>query len=227
MSHRRFPSALAAVAVVAALACGRIPPAPAQRDEALPAATSTGPIGLEAAIARRRSLRQFDDRALDRQVIGQLLWAAQGIVDPGQGRRTSPSAGGLYPLELYVALPAGTYRYVPRTHALQAHLTGDIRPLLHAAGLRQPALADAPAIVVITAIPDRTVAKYGPMAERFIAQESGHAAQNLLLQATVLGLGGVPIGGFESDGVRQALHLATAESPYYLIPVGYPVRSGD
>ena len=50
--------------------------------------------------------------------------------------------------------------------------------------------------------------------------EAGHSFQNLLPMAAALGLGAVPIGGFEDDEVSEALGLPIGEAPYYLVPVG-------
>ncbi|MGC8875330.1 MAG: SagB/ThcOx family dehydrogenase, partial [Chloroflexia bacterium] len=153
--------------------------------------------------------------------IAQLLWAAQGITDP-RGFRTAPSAGALYPLELYLALPEGWYHYRPEGHLLELLGEEDLRPLLWEAGLRQGALREAPAIFVVVAVPARTEAKYGARALRYVQLEAGHAAQNLLLQATALGLGAVPIGAFDDAAVRRALRLPPDTLPLYLIPVGEP-----
>ena len=76
---------------------------------------------------------------------------------------------------------------------------------------------------VITAVPRRIALKYGEVrAERYAHMEAGHAVQNLLLQATALGLGGVPMGAFDDAEVARTLDLPPGESPLYLIPVGEP-----
>ena len=98
--------------------------------------------------------------------------------------------------------------------------TRDVRSALYAAALRQEALARAPAIFVITGVESRSARKYGSRARRYVRMEAGHAAQNLLLQATALSLGGVPIGAFSDDGVRRVLGVSSGETPLYLIPIG-------
>lgn len=180
-------------------------------------------LSLEEAIARRRSVREFTEESLSREEISQLLWAAQGITDP-RGLRSAPSAGALYPLELYVATSEGAYHYLPRGHALQVVGEEDRRPDLWEAGLKQGALQEAPAIFVVTAVYQRTEAKYGERAERYVKLEAGHAAQNILLQAMALRLGAVPIGAFYDDQVQSALALHADHQPLYLIPVGHPQR---
>jgi SagB-type dehydrogenase family enzyme len=90
------------------------------------------------------------------------------------------------------------------------------------AGLKQDALREAPAIIVIAAVYGRTEAKYGLRAERYVRLEAGHAAQNILLQATALDLGAVPIGAFYDEKVQEVLALPSDQEPLYLIPVGHP-----
>jgi len=190
---------------------------------ALPAPRLEGEMSLEEAIANRRSVREFTDEPLSREEISQLLWAAQGFTDP-RGLRSAPSAGALYPLELYVAVADGAYHYLPQGHALQVVSEEDLRHDLWEAGLRQGALQQAPAIFVVAAVYQRTEAKYGERAERYVKLEAGHAAQNILLQAVALELGAVPIGAFYDDQVQAALAMPLDHQPLYLIPVGHPER---
>jgi SagB-type dehydrogenase family enzyme len=101
--------------------------------------------------------------------------------------------------------------------------TGDLRSDLHRAALRQEAVQDAPIVLVVTAVFERTVAKYGPeRSPRYVHLEAGHAAQNVLLQAVGLNLGAVPIGAFDDLEVQTVLGLPADLQPLYLIPVGYP-----
>jgi SagB-type dehydrogenase family enzyme len=190
---------------------------------ALPPPAKRGSMSLEEALAHRRSVRDFAADTLDERTIGQLLWAAQGITDP-EGFRTAPSAGALYPLEVYVAGPTGLSHYQSRGHRQEILTTGDVRTALARAAHGQGAVAEAPAVFVITAVTERTAAKYGNRAERYVQLEAGHAAQSLLLEAVALGLGAVPIGAFDDGRVHEALHLSRGETPLYLIPVGRPRR---
>lgn len=194
---------------------------PAEETITLPAPRQQGPLSLEEALARRRSVREYGTRPLTWEEIGQLLWAAQGITSP-QGFRTAPSAGALYPLEVYVVLPQGAYHYLPQTHELRRMAADDLRAALGDAAVRQRPVYEAPAVFVITGVYQRTAVKYGERAERYVHLEAGHAAQNLLLQAVSLGLGAVTIGAFYDDQVRAVLGLSAGETPLYLIPVGAP-----
>jgi SagB-type dehydrogenase family enzyme len=189
---------------------------------ALPAPQRAGKISVEEAIARRRSIREFKKSPLSDQELAQLLWATQGITHSG-GLRAAPSAGALYPLELYVATSEGFFHYQPQAHRLIRRSQHDLRASLARAALDQAMVREAPAVFVITAVFERTAQKYGPArAPRYVHLEAGHAAQNLLLEAVALGLGAVPVGAFHDEPVEQALGLPADHKPLYLIPVGHP-----
>ncbi len=197
---------------------------PALQAIVLPRPSLKGTLTLEETLLERRSVREFTGEQLGLEEIGQLLWAAQGITDPA-GYRTAPSAGALYPLEVYVITQESVYRYDPRQHRLSVHLQCDLRPGLYAAALRQEPVLNAPAVFLITAVYERTEKKYGKeRSPRYVHLEAGHAAQNLLLQAVALGLGAVPIGAFYDDQVKTAVSLPAGQQPLYLIPVGHPVE---
>ncbi|MFP4394313.1 MAG: SagB/ThcOx family dehydrogenase [Anaerolineales bacterium] len=187
----------------------------------LPAPNLEGDTALEAAIAERRSVRTFTSEPLTEEHIGQLLWAAQGITDH-QGYRAAPSAGALYPLELYIILPEGLYHYQPDGHRLTQLTAEDMRSAVWEAGLRQDALREAPAIFLFTGVYGRTAERYGDRARRYVHMEAGHAAQNMLLQAVALDLGSVPIGAMKDEQLQSALDLPDDHAPLYLLPVGHP-----
>jgi len=188
----------------------------------LPKPTLHGAFSLEETLARRRSVREFSSQPLVDQHLSQILWAAQGTTDP-EGYRTAPSAGALYPLETYVAIPEGLYHYEPRRHRLSRTVEGDLRQDLFEAALEQEAVRDAAAVVLIAAVYERTARKYGEArALRYVHMEAGHAAQNVLLEAVALGLGAVPVGAFHDARVQKVLSLPAEQRPLYLITVGHP-----
>lgn len=187
----------------------------------LPTPATQGELGLEQALARRRSVRSYSDEPLTLEEIGQLLWAAQGITSE-EGYRTAPSAGALYPLEVTVATDQGRYHYEPQGHrAFWRPVSTGWRAALCQAALEQEPVCQAPAVFVISAVVERTAAKYDDRGERYVQLEAGHAAQNLLLQATALGLGAVPVGAFHDDEAKAALDLPMDHALLYLIPVGH------
>lgn len=191
---------------------------------------TSGAISVEEALARRRSVREYADEPLTIEQVMQLFWAAQGITNTEYGFRTAPSAGGTYPLEMYlvtrpsgaVGLEAGIYRYEPRDHTLMKMIGGDFSGELMAAALDQEWVGAAPVNFVITAVFERTTGKYGERGVRYVWQETGHAAQNIYLQAVALGLGNVVVGAFHDAEVRRILGLSDFEKPAYVIPVGVP-----
>ncbi len=188
-------------------------------------AVADGPesAAFERLLRARRSTRVFDDGGLSLQETSRLLFAGQGIAR-SDGGRTTPSAGALYPLELFLVasrvegLEAGIYRYEPHQAALSLLANGAFSEALRRAALSQSSIAAAPAVIVILGVFERTAVKYGDRAERYVFLEAGHSAQNILLQAAALDLGAVPIGAFDDVGVKRI--LKTAAAPLYLIPVG-------
>jgi SagB-type dehydrogenase family enzyme len=189
------------------------------RQIALPRPATAGPVSLEQAIKQRRSRRTFRPDPLPAGTIGQLLWAGQGITSL-DGERAAPSAGALYPLELYAVTPAEVMHYLPQGHRAEVRSVPDLRPALQAAAFGQPYVGAAPVVIVVAAVPDRTRRKYGSRAEAFVDLEAGHAAQNILLQATVRGLAAVPVGSLDPSRAAQALALPPDQTVRYLIPVG-------
>lgn len=190
----------------------------------LPPPPKAGAMSLEEALVHRRSVRAFLPGSLTLDEISRLAWAAQGTTEPG--RRTAPSAGATYPLEIYLVvgdvenLSAGVYHYRPVGHRLEALADGqDIRAHLAAASNDQEWVHQAAMVVVITAVFERTTTRYGSRGERYVHMESGHAAQNLLLQAAAMGLGATPVGAFNDTDVSRLLHLPASAKPLYLIPV--------
>jgi SagB-type dehydrogenase family enzyme len=188
-----------------------------------PARGATGSI--EELLRSRRSTRRFRDEPLALSEVAQLLWSAQGVVT-GDGRRTAPSAGALYPLEVLLVagevegLPPGIYRYRPAEHRLVPMSAGDHRGALATAALGQAWVRQAPASIVLAAVVERTAKKYGSRAERYVHMEVGSAAENVYLQAGALGLGAVLVGAFDDRRLAQAVGLEPGESPLAVIPVG-------
>ena len=192
----------------------------------LPAPRRDSSVSIEKALLSRKSVREFANEPLELWEISQLVWAAQGMTVPDQ--RTAPSAGALYPLDLYVAsgnvigLPPGIYNYDLRNHELSLSVQGDKRRELSEAALSQTSIIQAAAVFAVSAVYKKTTSKYRARGIRYVHMEAGHAAQNLLLQASALGLGSVLVGAFSDERVRRVLMLNENEAPLYLIPVGKP-----
>ena len=207
---------------------GNSTPAPPDGAVVLPAPRPESSTSVEEALRERRSVRAYAEVPLMLADVGQVLWAAQGVTDE-RGYRTAPSAGALYPLEVYVVagnvadFEPGIYHYRPGEHLLVRVGDGDRRADLRAAAADQAPVGEAPATLVIAAVPERTTRKYGDRGIRYVAMEAGHAAENVYLQAEALDLSTVAIGAFDDDRVREVLMLPENMTPLYLMPVGRPV----
>lgn len=209
---------------------GTLPDANSASDSAqdsikLPEPIYESKTSVEKALQKRRSIRQYKNLPITIQDLSQLLWAAQGISGTG-GRRTAPSAGALYPLEVCVVagnvtgLSAGIYSYNPFKHELNRTAEGDVRVELSKAALGQSSINKAAAVLVFSAVYERVTVKYGERGIRYVHMEAGHAAENVFLQAVSLDLGTVVIGAFRDEEVRSVLHLPLQVQPLYLMPVG-------
>lgn len=189
----------------------------------LPEPDLNGRISLEQAVKSRRSIRQFTAEPLKISQIGQLCWSAQGITEPNRGLRAAPSAGALYPMQLYVILPDGIYLYYPDGHSLEKKVGGDIRPLLRTATFGQQVAQSAPCSFVIAGSIKKIEAKYRGRGEKFAYLEAGHIAENIHLQAVSLGLGSVPLGAFDPRAVAGICKLSEDLQALYLVCAGNPV----
>ena len=221
-----FPACVVALslAMLLAASCGREEERPPARGEsrALPEPATRGSVSVEEALARRRSVRDFLPTPLTEAQLAQLAWAAQGITDRHRGLRTAPSAGALYPIELYVVTADGVRRYDPRRHAFIAVVAGDRRKELARAAVNQAWLAQAPATFVVAAVFERTTRKYGERGIRYATIEVGHVCQNISLQAVALGLGSVSVGAFDDERVRRIIGAPPHHKPMCLVCVGRP-----
>jgi len=185
---------------------------------ALPEPNTDGDMSVEAAMAGRRSVREFAGTPLSVGQVSQMLWAAQGITSE-DGKRTAPSAMKSYPLEVYVVvydvdgLEPGVYRYVPEGHQAALIKEGDQKAAI---GTRNNSAAD----FVVPADITNLTSGVGAIGERFAVLEAGHAAQNMCLEATALGIGTVTTAGFSEDAVRSTLDLPASITPIYVMPTG-------
>jgi SagB-type dehydrogenase family enzyme len=183
-------------------------------------------ISIEQALLKRRSVRDYKREPLSLVHVSQILWAAQGITDQEKGFRAAPSAGALYPLEIYIVsgnvrdLSPGVYKYNPSGHSLEPIAEGDKRIELCNAALAQSAVKDGAMAMVFAGVYERTTEKYGERGLRYVYMEAGHSAQNVYLQVISLNLGATVIGAFEEQEVRKVLNLQDNEHPLYIMPIG-------
>jgi SagB-type dehydrogenase family enzyme len=196
----------------------------------LPRPAEEGKVSVEEAIKGRRTVRHFESKVLTLSQLGQVLWAGQGETEKaGLRRRAAPSGGALYPLDLYAVvgqggvqgLQSGIYRYLPESHSLREVSPGDKRQSVAKAAWGQAWMADAPAILVVTAQYRRITQKYGERGIRYALIEVGHVGENICLQAVALGLGAGLVGAFGDEKLRALLECPAGEDPLYLLPIGY------
>jgi SagB-type dehydrogenase family enzyme len=185
----------------------------------LPKPFMKGSLSLEECIYKRESVRSYKDKVIEIEKISQLLWATQG--KKGH-KRTVPSAGATYPLEIYVNLKdRGYFHYNIDKHSLELLTDEDISEKLATASWNQQFISEAYLNVIICAIFARTTQRYGERGVRYVFIEVGHCAQNIHLEAVSLGLSSVPIGAYEDDKVKVVLDLPKNVIPLYIIPIGY------
>lgn len=185
----------------------------------LPTPATSGGMSLTEALAKRRSQRSFESKPLTSEQISQLCWAAQGVTDEATGKRTAPSALKLFAVQVFVVDDTGAYEYVPASHVLKKLDVEDAHAKLKS--VIQPTITSAPVHIVLTMEPEHLKARARDRAERYSLLEVGHVAQNILLQATAMGLAGVPAGGIDEQETARALNLQKGLRPVYVIPVGY------
>ncbi len=195
---------------------------------------TVGTMTVEEALANRRSRRAFTNEALSEEELSQIVWAAYGVTKPvpqnprlGGGLRTTPSAGALYPMDLYVIvgnvtnIESGVYKYSPKDHSITRIINKDIREDLAKAAYGQTMIKDAPASLLYSAIFSRTTQKYGDRGRlRYVCMDIGHSGENVYLQAEALKLGTCAIGAFNDPAVSELMQLSKEEEPMYIMPFG-------
>ncbi|MBW2428801.1 MAG: SagB/ThcOx family dehydrogenase [Deltaproteobacteria bacterium] len=186
-------------------------------------------VSVEQAISQRRTVRTFISEPLELHQFSQLLWAAQGITEKRGFKRSAPSAGALYPMDVYVVagkdsvaqIEAGVYHYEPKGHTVSLVTGGDLREALSRASLSQMWMAKAPVDIVITADYSRATIKYGKRGVRYAIIEAGHIGQNLFLQAEALGLKAGIVGAFHDNEIIRVMNIPSSHEPLLIIPIGY------
>jgi SagB-type dehydrogenase family enzyme len=193
----------------------------------LPEEVGFGGLSVAEAILKRRSERDFTGKPISLPELSRLLYYAYGITEKGEQLRAVPSAGALYPIEIYpvvnsvAGLNMGIYHYAPPGHSLTPIREGDFRRDMVRYALGQGMLADASVVLALSAVFERSRRKYIGRAYRYILIEAGHIAQNIYLVATSMGLGVCAVGAFNDDAFNRMLSLdGKEESVVYLMVAG-------
>ncbi|HOL48644.1 MAG TPA: SagB/ThcOx family dehydrogenase [bacterium] len=183
-------------------------------------------ISIEEALLKRRSIREYKDEALTIKEVSQILWSAQGITEPKKKFRTAPSAGAIFPLNIYLVvnkvenIEKGIYKYLPETHEIIQFLNEDKREDIYKACLQQSCIKNGAIIIVITGNFEKIKKRYSERGVRYTYIEVGHCSQNIYLQCVSLNLGTVAVGAFYDEEVKKILKLPDEEEPLYLMPIG-------
>ncbi|MFX1407720.1 MAG: SagB/ThcOx family dehydrogenase [Promethearchaeota archaeon] len=185
----------------------------------LPNPLTKGNKSLEECIYERESIRSFQKSEIEIEKISQILWATQGKKG---NKRTVPSAGATYPLEIYVLVKdKGLFHYNLNEHNLELISKDVYCEKLANASWNQNFICEAYINIIICADYSRTTQRYGERGVRYVYMEVGHCAQNVHLEAVALGLASVPIGAFKDKRVKKELNLSENIDPLYIIPIGY------
>jgi SagB-type dehydrogenase family enzyme len=198
---------------------------------ALPSPSYKGTVSVEEALKARRTHRSFQSRPLTLKKFSQILWGAYGVTAQKYGSflKTAPSAGALYPLDIYgvvgqggvETLAPGIYHLRPENHALELVKQGDLRAEVARQALQQMWMAKAPLMLVITGEYNRSSIKYGLRGATYTHIEAGHVGQNVFLQAEAIGLKAGIVGAFNNQQIIRAMGLSTSHDPLLIMPVGY------
>ena len=206
---------------------GQLQPEPAQGDAAdtivLPDANTSGGMPLMQALARRQSQREFAPEPLPLPVLSNLLWAAAGLNRPALGGRTAPSALNAQEVDVYVALPAGLYRYAALGHALHLVRATDVRRVTG----YQDFVDTAPLDLIMVA--DYSRMKLVPVAQRmaYAYACAGAMAQNVYLYCAAEDLATVIRAWLDREALAKAMGLGTEQQVLLSQTVGrrapYPI----
>ncbi|MFH0958284.1 MAG: SagB/ThcOx family dehydrogenase [Pseudomonadota bacterium] len=204
----------------------------AANDFKLPKPNFDGKTSIETGMMKKKSVRHFAKDPLTLGQVSQLLWAANGVlpVDAISGAtiKTLASAGGVYPLEIFLltgnksvdGLPAGVFHYNAMDNSLLRISAEDVRMALAQAALSQLWIASAPVTIIIAAVFSKSTAKYGARGIQYIFMESGASNQNLYLQAESIGLRIGTVGAFDENAVSSAIKIPAGITPLLIVPIG-------
>ena len=197
----------------------------------LPKPSSKGSVTVEEALKARRTHRSFSSQGLDLKQFSQILWGAYGVTahNYGVSLKTVPSAGALYPLDIYAVvgkesvetLAPGVYHYNPENHTAGLLREGDLRAEVARQSWHQTWMAKAPLMLIITGHYERSSIKYGPRGVIYTHIEAGCVGQNIFLQAEAIGLKAGIVGAFNNRDVVKTMGLPATHDPLLIMPVGF------
>ncbi len=181
----------------------------------LPLPETFGGMPIWDCLKKRRSIRNYQKKDVSLKEISQVLWSSYGVTarEWGYYLKTAPSAGALYPIEIYVAvfhvegLKKGIYHFQPKDMTLEGIFDGDFSREISLACLGQDFIAESAFTLILTAIPSRTISRYRERGVRYILMDLGCVIQNVYISLTSLNMGGCVIGAFSDSAMNKILNL--------------------
>ncbi len=190
----------------------------------LPTPKKIGDLSLGEVISSRRTKRDLIEESLSLADIAQILWAGQGITDPGKIKKSAPSAGAIYPFKIYLSaknvedLKEGIYKYLPQEHELKL-INEKISEDIEKATFDQSFIKKAAVNLFLVADYKKTTESYGSRGRRYVHMEAGHIAQNICLQTESLSLSTVLVGSFDDEKMAEIFKLEK-EKVVYILSIG-------
>jgi SagB-type dehydrogenase family enzyme len=219
MSSKSFQASIC-ICLLLLLTLGTATAADEPQPIQLPVPQVDGGMPLMQALKDRHSTREFSTDTLSLQTLSNLLWAAFGINRPENDHRTAPSAMNWQEVDIYVALPGGTYVYDARANQLEPVTAEDVRALT---GL-QPFVKDAPLNLIYVADYARTKRASEEDRNLYSGADVGFIGQNVYLFCASEGLATVIRGSVEREPLSKALKLRPDQKIILAQTVGYPKK---
>jgi SagB-type dehydrogenase family enzyme len=187
-------------------------------------------VYLDELLNKRYSIRTFKQKPISIDDLSYILWCSYGFKK--DGGRVVPSAGALYPLDIYIiagsiegernmGIIPGIYHYLPDKHQIELIKKGDIRKDVANASLSQMWMASAPCMIAITCEYKRITSKYRDRGIRYAHMEAGNVSQNIFLATFNTGLGCGIVGAFNDDLVKTVMGINRMREPLLIMPIGY------
>lgn len=171
----------------------------------------------------RKSERRFSNKPVSIKILAKILSSCR-IIDANPERRTYPSAGARFPVEIYVVamrlngLRQGIYHLNIKNFALETLLSENLRQ--YETELASQFLKNVAGVVILTSVLSRSEVKYGLKAYPYSLLEAGYIGQNIQLSCSKYGIGSCAVGGFINDRVIELLDLTSDELPIHVIAFG-------
>lgn len=179
---------------------------------------TTRGVGVMQALKERKSVREYADKKLTLEDLSDLLWAANGVNRPADGKRTAASAMNAKDIDIYVCLEEGGYLYDPQNTRLNRITDEDLRP--EVAG-KQTFVNDVPVCLVLVSDTARFPVADATQTLVTGAMDAGIVSANISTFCSSVGLGTVPRATMNNDALRKALKLKESQLPLMNHPVGY------